>query len=194
MKPWLLLLALLGTGSIGCAPKFHVLGQLVQELPAITHSASISVEVDPEAPSSLHGDVSWRVERVLQQVGYQMTSGARADYALLFDFGTVEATSGPPMPRAGLVRRGSTGELWRHYLRLRLIDARLLRRTREISVVWAGWAELHELHRKNPREPEELLDLFLVALLEHFPEDTGGFLKVSVTPNDPRVKALRGQD
>ncbi len=62
------MLALLGTGSMGCAPKFHVLAELDQALPTIPPNAAISVQTDPEAPSALHADVARRIEHLLTGV------------------------------------------------------------------------------------------------------------------------------
>lgn len=179
---------------VGCAPTLLVLGEAEPGQQAIASNASLVVRVDPKAPSAVHELVRQHLERGLEQLGYQLKGSAEADYAVLFDFGTKEGTIVRVTTRPITARSAYRVKRWSHYIQMTVMDARELRRSKSIHVIWRGYVSRGASRVKNPSSPEASLDRMLVALLEHFAENTDGTLSVRVSPNDPRMKALRGED
>lgn len=89
---------------------------------------------------------------------------------------------------------GGSGLEWLHYLRITAIDATQLREEKAVRVAWVGAALLDEGRTRDPSNPEELLDLFIAALLAHFPSATNSWLEVRVSAHDPLVRVLRGEE
>jgi len=72
-------------------------------------------------------------------------------------------------------------------LTLEVIDASLMRSGKEAKKVWIGEASV------AARDPDQrdIINYLLVAVFDHFAENTPGCLKASISKDDPRVKFIR---
>ncbi|MEW6101715.1 MAG: membrane lipoprotein lipid attachment site-containing protein [Candidatus Omnitrophota bacterium] len=76
--------------------------------------------------------------------------------------------------------------LYTYSLALEVVDARLARSTKEEKQLWIGEASSS---LENP-DHREAVNYLLVALFEHFGEDTHRSLKVDISAKNPGVKKL----
>jgi hypothetical protein len=155
----------------------------------------IAVARNPQAAPGADRGLAAKIERMLDQRGYRVVPESEAAMVLFFDYEIEDMLarkylmpiSGP----SGGIRTTLSEGPFNHTLTLSLVDAESYRdETRKTAdIPWAGGAVLNAAPVGTPK----IVDLLLVAVFDHFGEDTGTTLKTGMTFNDRRARQLRSE-
>jgi hypothetical protein len=217
MKRLFLIMVALVLG--GCATAYQVRfnGYLDTERPhkAIERGASFCVLENKSAKNPiLESEIKAKIEMLLVQNGYRLDSYEKADFFLGFNYsigaGRTVYESMPVYipPETGTIRSYEGGRekrtsfitypgyttyvpqnftLYSSSLILDVFDAQRKRDMKEEKPVWIG--ETFSSSRNS--DLREIIDFLLVAAFEHFGEDTGKSLQISVSGKNPWIRQLQ---
>lgn len=158
----------------GCGYKMHVIGKLDPERDTPLAPGSSVFIAEPHGATA-YVTAREQIGKILKKKGFRLSRAEEADFYLLFDFGTREAS-------ADRSRTSISGTVFVHYFEVRLVEPYDLRSLEPRRAVWSGWAKLGKTLVKNPTDPLERVGSLLEAAFRNFPEDTGGVLSVRSAP------------
>ena len=153
--------------------------------------ASISVYRGPGVPDDLlHKEIAAKIESLLVEKGFVLTSDDEAAFHVLFDYGTAEHAHAKPLGgyRTGVaLERSQRAYEYTHYFTTFVADAAVFRETGETRIVWQGKAILADRVTKNPGGKSDeravaILDVLRVAAFEYFGETVDWTLKYYKVP------------
>ena len=187
--------------ATGCGHAVLVKGvETAETKPVIPRGTSFFVEGEPGAAAEVgraeveadRAEVTRKIEGLLEDRGYTVTSQSDADYSLRYSYEitpllgkmSLEHLKGGPHMGMGTVRREGP---FNHRLYLWVAEVASGVGQEEPQTVWAGGGILNGA----PTDSSRFLDLLLVATFKHFLKDTGDTLETRITLSDPRVRRLR---
>ena len=148
---------------------------------------------------ALELEVKTKIEKLLKAKGYNIGRVQDSDYYLFFWYGVgkdVPDLSGLPLPKPDGTsatqllepdsnKPGAETDYSR-WLRLKLIDGKRFSETKGSSYIWVG-----EATSSGPNSDiKEVIDYLLIPAFDHFGENTGKKLTVTMRDGDERIKYL----
>jgi hypothetical protein len=179
---------------VGCSQNIYVRGVREPGVGRIGTITPIYVELD-EDPEDAERDraAAAKIERVLTAKGFAIVPESEAAATLFFDYeieDLVQRKYFQPSPgdSSGIKTVPAEGPFV-HRLSVSVIRAKTNPTTNPPStdVLWVGGAVLNATSIRSP----EVIDILIVALFDHFPEDTGETLRVPIHFRDSRAEDLR---
>ncbi len=163
----------------------------------------------------LDGEVARKLEKAMADAGYRIVDREKAEFFMTYSFGLElgpSVTRYTPYYEPGESYRRFRGydkegnpiyetfrrpgythyepyqeQTHRRWLKVRAIDARIMRRDGTREVVWAGDAESYG----SSRDLRSVLNYLISAVLRQLWTDTGKALEFLVPRDDPGVKKIR---
>ncbi|MBW1884692.1 MAG: hypothetical protein JRJ58_14270 [Deltaproteobacteria bacterium] len=178
----------------GCSQKIHVLGVRDPGVGRIEATTTLYVELD-QASEDADRDLALaaKIERVLTDKGFAIVPESEAVAHLFFDYemrDLVQRMYLQPISgsTSGMKTVPSEGPFV-HRLSVSVVSAETHPTTEPASadVLWVGGAVLNATSLRSP----EVVDILIVALFDHFPEDTGRTVRVTIHLGDSRAETLR---
>lgn len=177
--------------------------------------ASIAVVEDIKASDlSQEKEVKSKIEKLLKARGYVIGTILNSDYYLFFTYGIENGqtvSDGKPGNQSGeaetAIIAGSNGASlssvqlkettanrpisdasYKRWLKLKLVDGKYNRETNKMKYIWA-----EDVTSSGPNSNlREIIDYLLLPAIDHFCENTGSQLKVTIDEGDTRTKILKG--
>jgi hypothetical protein len=207
-------------GLAGCAARYYVQvnGYVDPQTPGpFAPGAAFFVIGNQDAPNPLlEQEVKEKSGKILEKMGYRLTSFENAQYFLLCAYGMGQGSPSVTMPDysigigigggygygPGYYGRRSYGfggpffggyypgftteRVYERWLILSVIDAKHYRDKGEFRTLWVGEAR----SAGTSSDLREMINYLLVAAFEQFGKDTKKAVGVKLAPADPRVKDL----
>jgi hypothetical protein len=210
-KVYSLAMLFLALGLIGCAPRYYVQvnGYGDPQVPGpFATGAPFHVMTNKDAPNPLlEKEVTEKSSRLLEKMGYRLTSFDQAEYYLLCAYGIGAGVPAFTMPDysfgfgigPGYYSRNyffaapfftyyplPTERVYDRWLIVSVIDAKRYREKGDFRTLWVG--EARSIGTSS--DLRETLNYLLVAAFDKFGKDTRKALAVELAPADPRLKDL----
>ncbi len=208
MKTWGIILTVAVACLAGCTPSYRVhVNTFADPNRPVHQGASVHVVQDPNTGNPiLRRQIASKISELLQGYGYAAAATSdRAGYLLTFEvgFNSNEVVEYTPIYRpfggfyggfGGRFHHGGFGyttyvpyvdTVFVHWLRMKLYtkDGTVLN---QANVVWLGEA----MTGADTPELRQAVNYLLVGCMEHFPVDTGKWVKMTIKRNDPRVQGI----
>ena len=187
-------IAVAALAVVGCSQNIYVRGVREPGAGRIGTITPIFVELDKN-PEDADRDraAAAKIEQVLTAKGFAIVPESEAAASLFFEYemeDLVQRKYFQPIPgdSSGMKTVPAEGPFV-HRLSVSVIRAKTNPTTDPPStdVLWVGGAVLNATSIRSP----EVIDILIVALFDHFPEDTGRTLRVPIHFRDPRAEDLR---
>ena len=187
-------IAVAALALVGCSQNIYVRGVREPGVGRIGTITPIFVELDkdPEDADRVRAAAA-KIEQVLTAKGFAIVPESEAAASLFFEYemeDLVQRKYFQPIPGDSSGMRTVPAEgPFVHRLSVSVIRAKTNPTTDPLStdVLWVGGAVLNATSIRSP----EVIDILIVALFDHFPEDTGRTLRVPIHFRDPRAEDLR---
>jgi hypothetical protein len=162
--------------------------------------ASIAVLDDSKATDlSQEKEVKTKIEKLLKARGYVIGTILNSDYYVLFTYGIkngqaesaiITNTNGsigsPVQLKEATANRPDSDAGYRRWLKLKVVDGRYNRETNKMRYLWA-----EDVTSSGPNSNlREIIDYLLIPAIDHFCENTGTQLTVTISDGDTRTKVL----
>ena len=186
------IVAALALGS-GCSYKIYVRGVHDLEAGRIEPDMGLHIQVNATSgDKEAHDALAAKIKTVLENKGYNVVPEAQAVAYLFFEYDMEDLVKRKYLhPSPGISSGMSTyaGEgPFVHTLSVSVVNAGsyMTEGKAQADVLWAGGAVLDTTSLRSPR----VVDMLVVVLFDHFPDDTQQTLRVGMNLNDPRAKRL----
>jgi len=205
-----LLFACLILGIAGCGiHHIHVTGYLDPSCPSpIVPGSRIYVVQNADADNPiLEKEVASKIERLVEEKGYTLSTEEDADFHLFFSYGmgigpvrseTISHPQRIPVYDAESKTTRyetvyhSSERCVQHYassLSIRVMDSKKMRESDQVQVVWAA----DTTSEGKNTDLRDTLNYLLVATFDYFGQDTGKAVGIIFWPYDKRVDPLRAK-
>ena len=194
LRAWIGLIAVGVLAASGCSQNIYVRGIQEAGVNPIEATTPLYVEVE-KGPQGDDPDpaLALKIERVLTDMGFSIVPESEADALLFFQYELEDMVQRKylrptPGPGSGMQTVASEGPFV-HRLSVSVVEATANPKSDESStdVLWVGGAVLNATSHRTP----EVADILIVALFDHFPDDTGKTLRVPIRLDDSRAENLR---
>lgn len=191
---WIGVIAVAALGVVGCSQNIYVRGVREPGVGRIGTITPIFVELAKDSENEDRDRAAAaKIEQVLTAKGFAVVPESEAAASLFFEYemeDLVQRKYFQPIPgdSSGMKTVPAEGPFV-HRLSVSVIRAKTNPTTDPTStdVLWVGGAVLNATSIRSL----EVIDILIVALFDHFPEDTGRTLRVPIHFRDPRAEDLR---
>jgi len=191
--------------------KIRVNGFSDKDVSVLNPGTSVFVVENPNAENPLfEREIKSKIIKLLEKHGYQVSTFDEADYLLDYDYqiGSGRAVTGVSShqragqtvavadPMTGMpqyvhvpgktVVTSHSSTVYDRRLLLRVIDGEQYRNTNELHAAWIG----EVTSSGSNADLREVIDYLLVAVFQHFGEDTNKAIRKTLFAGDSRAKEL----
>jgi hypothetical protein len=180
----------------GCSYKIYVRGVHDRDAGLLEPDTGLHIQVNTTGDDGNSNVVlAAKIQTVLEAKGFRVVPEAEAVAYLFFEYDMEDLVKRKylhPSPgvSSGLSTHASEGPFV-HTLSVSVVNAGsyMAEGKTHADVLWAGGAVLDTTSLRSPK----VIDMLVVTLFDHFPDDTQQTLKLGMNLNDSRAKSLRAQ-